>query len=57
MPRSPGPTSPAPGWPTRSTVHVGPAIDTLPTLTGPYDLVFIDADKKSNPDYVRAALG
>ena len=39
------------------TVHVGRAIDTLPTLTGPYDLVFVDADKKSNPDYVRSALG
>jgi predicted O-methyltransferase YrrM len=38
------------------TVHLGPAIDTLPTLTGPYDLVFVDADKKSNPDYVRAAV-
>ena len=39
------------------TVHLGPAIDTLPTRTGPYDLVFIDADKRGNPDYVRAALG
>lgn len=39
------------------TVHLGPAIDTLPTLTGPYDLVFVDADKKGNPDYVRAAVG
>jgi predicted O-methyltransferase YrrM len=39
------------------TVHVGPAVGTLPSLTGPYDLVFVDADKKSNPDYVRAALG
>jgi predicted O-methyltransferase YrrM len=39
------------------TVHVGRAIDTLPTLSGTYDLVFVDADKKSNPDYVRAALG
>jgi predicted O-methyltransferase YrrM len=39
------------------TVHLGPAAATLPTLTGPYDLVFVDADKKSNPDYVRAALG
>jgi predicted O-methyltransferase YrrM len=38
-------------------VHLGPATETLPTLTGPYDLVFIDADKKGNPDYVRAALG
>ncbi len=39
------------------TVHLGPAIDTLPALAGPYDLVFVDADKRSNPDYVRAALG
>jgi predicted O-methyltransferase YrrM len=38
-------------------VRTGPALTTLPTLTGPYDLVFIDADKRSNPDYVRAALG
>jgi predicted O-methyltransferase YrrM len=38
-------------------VHLGPAGATLPSLTGPYDLVFIDADKKGNPDYVRAALG
>jgi predicted O-methyltransferase YrrM len=27
------------------TVHLGPAATTLPTLTGPYDLVFVDADK------------
>jgi predicted O-methyltransferase YrrM len=39
------------------TVHTGPAATTLPTLTGPYELVFVDADKRSNPDYVRAALG
>jgi predicted O-methyltransferase YrrM len=38
------------------TVHVGPAVDTLPTLSGPYDLVFVDADKKNNPAYVREAL-
>jgi predicted O-methyltransferase YrrM len=37
-------------------VRVGPALDTLRGLTGPYDLVFIDADKRGNPDYVRAAL-
>jgi predicted O-methyltransferase YrrM len=34
----------------------GPALDTLPTLTGPFDLVFIDADKRSNADYLRWAL-
>jgi len=37
-------------------ILVGPALTTLPTLTGPFDLVFIDADKKNNPDYVRWAL-
>jgi predicted O-methyltransferase YrrM len=37
-------------------VRVGPAVDTLATLTGPFDLVFIDADKTSNPAYLRAAL-
>lgn len=37
-------------------VHLGPAADTLATLTGPYDLVFIDADKPGNPAYLREAL-
>jgi predicted O-methyltransferase YrrM len=39
-------------------VQVGPAIDLLPGLAGdsPYDLVFIDADKPSNPDYLQWAL-
>jgi len=41
-------------------VHVGRAIDTLPRLAaegrGPFDLVFIDADKGSNPDYFSWAL-
>ena len=39
---------------------VGPAIDTLPTLqktvAAPFDLVFIDADKKAYPEYLRWAL-
>ena len=30
-------------------MHIGDALDILPTLTGPYELVFIDADKR---DYV-----
>jgi len=38
------------------TVITGAAIDTLPTLKGPFDFSFIDADKKSNPDYFRWAL-
>ena len=42
------------------TVRVGPAVDTLPLLeregAGPFDLVFIDADKPSNPQYVEWAV-
>ena len=40
------------------TVHTGPAIETLPRLVdhGPFDLVFIDADKISTADYFLWAL-
>ena len=42
------------------TVRVGRAVDSLEALeaegAGPFDLVFIDADKPSNPDYFRWAL-
>jgi predicted O-methyltransferase YrrM len=37
-------------------VRVGPALDTLATLEGPFDLAFIDADKVSNTEYFRHAL-
>jgi len=37
-------------------IRVGPALDTLGTLAGPFDLAFIDADKPHNPDYFAAAL-
>jgi len=40
----------------RVEVRVGPALDTLPGLNGPFDLVFIDADKPNNPEYLRWAL-
>jgi predicted O-methyltransferase YrrM len=40
----------------RTEVRVGAALDTLPTLKGPFDLVFIDADKPNNPGYLRWAL-
>jgi predicted O-methyltransferase YrrM len=37
-------------------VVTGPALETLPRLDGPFDLVFIDADKRSNAEYLRHAL-
>ena len=37
-------------------VRVGPAIEVLPTLKGPFDLAFIDANKDQNPEYFAAAL-
>lgn len=40
----------------RVEVLVGAAAETLPTLTGPFDLVFIDADKENNGTYLRWAV-
>jgi predicted O-methyltransferase YrrM len=37
-------------------IRVGAALDTLPTLSGPFDFVFIDADKANLAPYVRASL-
>jgi predicted O-methyltransferase YrrM len=37
-------------------VRLGAALDTLPSLEGPFDLVFIDADKPNIPHYFEAAL-
>lgn len=41
-------------------IRLGPALETLPRLSeakaGPYDLVFIDADKQSNADYFAWAV-
>jgi predicted O-methyltransferase YrrM len=41
-------------------IRVGRALETLPTLAaerqGPFDLIFIDADKPNNPDYFKWAL-
>jgi predicted O-methyltransferase YrrM len=39
-------------------IRVGPALDTLPTLAGegPFDLVFVDADKAAVPDYFKWSL-
>jgi predicted O-methyltransferase YrrM len=41
----------------RVEVVVGAALDTLPTVTGgPFDLVFIDADKENYPAYLEWAI-
>ncbi len=40
----------------RVVTVVGPALETLPGVRGPFDLVFVDADKENNAAYVRAAL-
>ncbi|MEO5493869.1 MAG: O-methyltransferase [Sphingomonas sp.] len=40
----------------RVKVIDGPALDTLETLTGPFDFVFIDADKQNNAAYLDHAI-
>jgi caffeoyl-CoA O-methyltransferase len=40
----------------RIDYRVGPAIETLRQLDGPFDLVFIDADKESYVDYYEGVL-
>jgi caffeoyl-CoA O-methyltransferase len=40
----------------RIEIKVGPAIDTIATLDGPFDLVFIDADKTGYAAYFEAVL-
>jgi predicted O-methyltransferase YrrM len=42
----------------RVEVRLGPALETLPGLmeAGPFDLIFIDADKQNNADYFKWAV-
>jgi caffeoyl-CoA O-methyltransferase len=40
----------------RVTVHRGAGAEVLATLSGPYDVAFIDADKAGYPAYARMAL-
>ena len=40
----------------RISVREGPALETLASLEGPFDLVFIDADKEGYVDYYEAVL-
>jgi len=38
------------------TIRMGPALDTIKTLSGPFDLVFIDADKVNYSNYYEACF-
>lgn len=40
----------------RVTVHRGAGVDVIPTLSGPYDLAFVDADKAGYPAYLHLVL-
>jgi caffeoyl-CoA O-methyltransferase len=40
----------------RIDLRVGPALETVAELPGPFDLVFIDADKPAYRDYLEAVL-
>jgi len=40
----------------RVEIVVGAALDTLATLTGEFDFVFVDADKENNVAYVQRAV-
>ncbi len=43
-------------WADQIRVKVGPALDTLAALEGPFDLVFVDADKENYRRYYEAVL-
>jgi len=43
-------------WRDRIEVRVGPALQSLANLDGPFDLVFIDADKTNYRNYYEAVL-
>lgn len=44
------------GMTDRVELYTGAALDVLPSLKAPYDLIFIDADKVNNPRYLEWAL-
>jgi caffeoyl-CoA O-methyltransferase len=37
-------------------IRMGPALETMAGLTGPFDLIFIDADKQNYVNYYRRAM-
>ncbi|MEK6276363.1 MAG: class I SAM-dependent methyltransferase [Actinomycetota bacterium] len=44
------------GYGDKIEIRLGPAIETIETLEGPFDIVFIDADKPSYRAYYEAVL-
>ncbi len=38
------------------SIRMGPALDTMRTLTGPFDVIFIDADKTNYLNYYQRSL-
>ena len=46
----------AAGYADQVELRVGPALDTLEQLDGPFDLIFIDADKPGYPGYYEACV-
>ena len=44
------------GYGDRIDIRLGPALETIATLEGPFDLVFIDADKPNYEAYYEAVL-
>ena len=38
------------------TIRIGPALETMASLNGPFDLVFIDADKENYVEYLQWAI-
>ena len=43
-------------WADQIEIRVGPALDSIRDLEGPFDLVFIDADKTNYANYYEAVL-
>ncbi len=43
-------------WSDRIDIRVGPALESLAELEGPFDLVFVDADKTNYRNYYEACL-
>ena len=43
-------------WADRIELRVGPALETIAGLEGPFDLVFVDAEKTEYRDYYEAVL-